>query len=58
MRNYSLAAVVALCALTTLSLSLPSRAATANHVETLGPADQGAITHFNVYLPLTNQDAL
>jgi subtilase family serine protease len=58
MRNYSLAIGVALCALTTLGLSLPSHAATANHVETLGPADQGAITHFNVYLPLTHQDVL
>jgi subtilase family serine protease len=58
MRIYSLAIGVALCALTTLGLSLPSHAATAKHVETLGPADQGAITHFNVYLPLTHQDAL
>jgi subtilase family serine protease len=58
MRNHSLAIGVALCALTTLGLSLPSHAATAKHVETLGAADQGAITHFNVYLPLTHQDVL
>ncbi len=58
MRNYSLATGIVLCALTTMSLSLPSNAATANHVETLGPADQDAVTHFNVYLPLTHQDAL
>jgi subtilase family serine protease len=58
MRIPSLAPVVVLCALTTMGLALPCSASTATHVETLGPADQGAMTHFNVYLPLTHQDAL
>ena len=58
MRIPSLAAVVVLCALTTMGLALPNSASAATHVETLGPADQGATTHFNVYLPLTHQDAL
>lgn len=58
MRIHSLAAAVVLCALTTLNLSLPKFASAATPFETIGPADQDAITHFNVYLPLTHQEAL
>jgi subtilase family serine protease len=41
-----------------LSVSLPGHASAAAHVEVLGAADQGAMTHFSVYLPLTNRSAL
>lgn len=58
MRIHSLAAGAVLCALTTMSLSLPNRAFAATPFATIGPADQDAVTHFNVYLPLTNQNAL
>ncbi|MGD0941995.1 MAG: S53 family serine peptidase [Terracidiphilus sp.] len=58
MRTHPLAAGVVLCALATMSLSLPKIASAATQFETIGPADQDAVTHFNVYLPLTNQDAL
>ncbi|MGA2350558.1 MAG: S53 family serine peptidase [Terracidiphilus sp.] len=58
MRNHSLATGVVLCALTALSLSLSNSAATASRVQALGPADQDAVTHFSVYLPLTHQDVL
>jgi subtilase family serine protease len=58
MRHHSLAAGVVLCVLTTMSFCLPDRASAATHVETLGPADQNAITQFNIYLPLTHQDTL
>jgi subtilase family serine protease len=47
-----------LCALAAIGFSLPSSALPATHVETLGPADQNAVVQFNVYLPLTHQDAL
>ncbi len=55
---HPLARVATLGALTILSLSLPNAASAATHVETLGPANQNAVTHFNVYLPLTHQDSL
>jgi len=58
MRIHSLAAGVVLCALTTINPSLSNRASAATPFETIGPADQDAVTHFNVYLPLTHQDAL
>jgi subtilase family serine protease len=58
MRIQSLAADVMLCALVAIGFSLPSSALPATHVETLGPADQNAVVQFNVYLPLTHQDAL
>jgi len=57
MRIHSLAAGVVLCALTTMSLT-PKIAFAATPFETIGPADQDAVTHFNVYLPLTHQDVL
>jgi subtilase family serine protease len=37
---------------------LPQVVPAAMQVETLGAADQNAIAHFNVYLPLTHTDAL
>jgi subtilase family serine protease len=37
---------------------LPQDAPAAMQVETLGAADQNAIAHFNVFLPLTHSDAL
>ncbi len=49
---------VALCALATLSLSLPSDALVPSKAKDLGVADQDSIAHFNVYLPLTHTDAL
>jgi subtilase family serine protease len=42
---------------TTMSFSQINSASTM-HVETLGAANQNAVTHFNVYLPLRNQAAL
>ena len=59
MRIHSLAiGAVVLSALTTMSFSQRNSAPVAKHVQTLGAADQDAVTHFNVYLPLTHQDAL
>ncbi len=45
-------------ALTTMSFSQINSASGAMRVETLGAANKNAVTHFNVYLPLTNQAAL
>ena len=57
MRIYSLAlGVFLLGALTTMSFSQKSR--TEMQVRTLGAAEPNAVTHFNVYLPLTNRAAL
>src|SRR5580700_2573748 len=47
-----------LSALATISFSLPNNVLTAGNVKILGPADQESVAHFNVYLPLTHQDAL
>jgi subtilase family serine protease len=58
MKIHALAAGVVFCALTTMSFPQANSAATSRFVETLGRADQNALTHFNVYLPLTHQDAL
>jgi subtilase family serine protease len=59
MRFHSLALnALLLGALTTLSFSQINRASTAMQVRTIGPADQNAVAHFNVYLPLTNRAAL
>jgi subtilase family serine protease len=59
MRLHSLAlGAVLLSALTTMSFSQINSASGATRVETLGPADKNAVTHFNVYLPLTNEAAL
>ena len=49
---------VMLGALTLTSLALVQSASAAKQVESLGAADQNAITHFRVYLPLTHTDAL
>jgi subtilase family serine protease len=55
MRIHSLAiGAVVLCALTTMSFSQMHHAP----VQTLGVANQNAVTHFNVYFPLTHTDAL
>ena len=59
MRFHSLAVnALLLGALTTLSFSQINRASTAMQVRTIGPADQNAVAHFSVYLPLTNRAAL
>ncbi len=58
MRSPSLAAGVVLFALTAITSLSPSFAAAATMPQTLGPADQYAVVHFNVYLPLTHQEAL
>ena len=50
MRIHLLAASALFGALTTIGFSQ-----TAARVQTLGAADQSAVTHFNVYLPLTHQ---
>jgi subtilase family serine protease len=47
-----------LFALTAAGFSQVNSAAKAMHVQVMGAADQGATTHFNVYLPLTHRDAL
>ena len=59
MKFHSLAigAVVLSGALTT-SLAQTTNAPKRVHVETLGAANQSTTTHFNVYFPLTHQDAL
>jgi subtilase family serine protease len=58
MRIRSVATGAMLCALPMLAM-LPRAASAAMHVEqTLGLADQHAVAHFNVYLPLTHTDAL
>jgi subtilase family serine protease len=44
--------------LAAICLSISASVLVAQSVKILGPADQNAVTHFNVYLPLTHQDAL
>jgi subtilase family serine protease len=39
-------------------MALVQSASAAKHIESLGAADQNAVTHFRVYLPLTHTDAL
>jgi subtilase family serine protease len=59
MRIHSLATgAVVLCALTTMSFSQMNSSPNAMHVQTMGAAAANAVTHFNVYLPLTRGDAL
>ena len=58
MRFSSLAVGAVLSALATFSFSLPNTVLTTENVKNLGPADQESVAHFNVYLPLTHQDAL
>lgn len=59
MRFHSLVVgAILLGALSTMSFSQINSASGAMRVETLGAADKNAVTHFNVYLPLTNQAAL
>jgi subtilase family serine protease len=57
MRSPSLQASVVLFALASISYFLPNQAAAAS-LQALGPANQNATTHFNVYLPLTHPDEL
>jgi hypothetical protein len=45
-------------ALTTMSFSQMNSALNAMQVQTLGAADQDAVAHFTVYLPLTHADDL
>jgi subtilase family serine protease len=58
MRIHNFAAGAVLSALATISFALPESVLTAKNVKILGAADQRSIAHFNVYLPLTHQDAL
>ena len=58
MRIRSFAVGAVLSALATFGFSLPNSVLTAGNVKILGPADQESVAHFNVYLPLTHQDAL
>jgi subtilase family serine protease len=59
MKIHSLAiGAVLLGVLTTVGFSQTNRAASVAHFQPLGDADKGALTHFNVYLPLTNRTAL
>jgi subtilase family serine protease len=46
------------CALTTMGISQTNSSPNAMHVQTVGTASPAAVTHFNVYLPLTHTDAL
>lgn len=58
MRVDSFVTSAVLGALAVTGASLPGRASAAVHLEVLGAADQGATTHFGVYLPLTHTAAL
>jgi subtilase family serine protease len=59
MRIRSAATSVTLgAALSLVSMAFVQSASAAKGVESLGAADQNAITHFRVYLPLTHTDAL
>ncbi|HEX3603219.1 MAG TPA: protease pro-enzyme activation domain-containing protein, partial [Steroidobacteraceae bacterium] len=58
MRIRAAAPGVALGALTLASMALVQSASAAKQMQSLGAADQNAITHFRVYLPLTHTDAL
>ena len=58
MKIYSLAMGALVGALTTLGFSQMNSSPNAMQVQTLGAADQNAVAHFNVYLPLTHTDAL
>jgi subtilase family serine protease len=58
MRIRSAATSVALGALTFASLALTQTATAMHRLQSMGAADQNAVAHFNVYLPLTNTDAL
>ncbi len=49
---------LALCAVTTMSVSQMNSSPNTMHVQTIGAADQNAVARFNVYLPLTHTDAL
>ncbi|HEX3397658.1 MAG TPA: hypothetical protein VHS76_13220, partial [Steroidobacteraceae bacterium] len=40
------------------SIAIAPNALAAKRLESLGAADQNAVAHFNVYLPLTHTDAL
>ena len=58
MRIRSAATSVALGALTFASLALMQSASAMQRLQSMGAADQNTVAHFNVYLPLTNTDAL
>jgi subtilase family serine protease len=53
-----LTCATAFCALTTTGFSQADHAHVLTRPQILGAADPSAITHFSVYLPLTNQAAL
>ncbi len=58
MRIHSLAMSVVLGAVTTMGFSQMNSSPNAMQVQTLGAADQTAVAHFSVYLPLTHTEAL
>jgi subtilase family serine protease len=58
MRIRAAAPGLALGALILASLAIIQSASAAKQLESLGAADQNAVTHFRVYLPLTHADAL
>ena len=58
MRIHSLAMSVVLGALTTMGFSQRNSSPNAMQVQTLGAADENAVAHFSVYLPLTHTEAL
>ena len=47
-----------LCTLSTMSFSQMNSSPNAMHVQMMGAADPTAVTHFNVFLPLTHTDVL
>lgn len=58
MRIRSAATGAALGALTFASLALMQSATAMQRLQSMGVADENALAHFNVYLPLTHTDAL
>ena len=58
MRIRSAATSVTLGALTFASFALMQTAAAMHRLQSIGAADENALAHFNVYLPLTHTDAL
>jgi subtilase family serine protease len=58
MRIRAAAEIGVLCTLAIGGIALQHDALAARQTESLGAADQNAVTHFRVYLPLTHLDAL
>src|SRR5271168_3329550 len=58
MRIRSAATSVALGALMFASIALVQNASAMHRLSSMGAADENALAHFNVYLPLTHTDSL